>query len=177
MDQARDVLVGLVEAGGDLIPGRLGSGLHELGWRLRQGERNVGRLHRAVRPGSEGPFASSAPKRAAAAAPQTAAQPQATVETQMAPTPWAQTPPVEPGEIIHVQLLISPRQAPRQEMYAFRVQARLANVPEAAPIQEQGRVVYPPLAWYRQYLPWIVVGLATVVILVLVWVLLSSLGV
>jgi hypothetical protein len=178
MEQAREVLVGLVEAGGEMLPGRLGSSLHNIGWRLRQGGRTVNRLDRAVRPKSGGPFSSPSPSTRRAAAPgAVTTRSTASSEAQVVQTPWAQTPPVEPGERLSVQLVISPRQAPRQEIYAFRVQARLANVPESSPLLEQGRVVYRPLPWYRQYLQWIVAGLTTVIVIILVRVLLSSLGI
>jgi len=75
---------------------------------------------------------------------------------------YAQTPLIEPGETLLVDLLIDPLDPKKTKTYSFNVISKPVEQPETAPVIEAGTVRIIALAWFRRYLPIFVVLLITV---------------
>jgi hypothetical protein len=64
----------------------------------------------------------------------------------------AQTPFIEPGETLAVDLLIEPVKPFDAQYYPFTINSSSLEQTEREPVVEQGSVQIQGLAWYRRYL-------------------------
>lgn len=78
---------------------------------------------------------------------------------------WVQTPYVQPGESLTVDLLVSLVQAAATPDYAFRVLSRSVEQGEAPPVVEEGNVEIKRLSLFRRLLPYAFIIIITAGIL------------
>jgi hypothetical protein len=87
---------------------------------------------------------------------------------------WAQTPYVPPGESLAVELLVRSALPAHNQEYAYQVLSRSADQAAAALVAAEGRVRIRGGFWARRFLPYLLIGATTVVLLLLVYWLASS---
>lgn len=156
---------------GYLLPGTLGAPLIQAGMRLRQGQFTVSRVERlqdqvtALNPAmaTAAPTYAPAPSVAAPAAPEARA-------VHMDVQRWAETPNVEPGETLWINVLIDPLRLPaRTQHYAFRVLSRMVEAENAVPVMETGSVEIKGVAWFYRHPVVTILMMAALAVLLLVF--------
>lgn len=91
---------------------------------------------------------------------------------------WVQTPPVEAGQSMLVELVITPRILHRRQTYPFTLTSTPLDQTNAAPLKQPGLVEIKGFFWLWYYLPpvltvLLMVGLAGLVVTLAVWRLLA----
>lgn len=77
---------------------------------------------------------------------------------------WAETPVIDPGSALTVELIIDPANPYEKQEYTFTVNSRSAEQPEATLVSEQGTVQMVGIPWFKRFFP---VFVAVVFLLVL----------
>ena len=186
---------------GYMLPGSLGRRLSSTGGSLRSAQNTADRAERLANRVPKGKadaaataaaVASSTSDTAAATATPTPAidstrQAPAEVATRAAPvlpalpanlTPGAyQTPFVEPGEMLTLNLIIRPDRPYQTQHYTFRVSSRSIEQAGLKPLVENANIEVAGVSWFRLYLPFFLVAGATIIVIALIALLLSGTGV
>src|SRR5579859_3774120 len=89
---------------------------------------------------------------------------------------WSLTPPVDAGETLAVQLKVRPARFPRSKHYSFLVLSRAVDGSEETPITDHGSVALRGGSIFRRVLSWLFLAAAVVLLVVLAWYLLLSVG-
>lgn len=153
---------------GRVLPGSAGASLTNMASRLRRGRAMTRRLQRL--PGQPGR------PRAAAPRPPAVGVPQAKPSVPAGKREWVQTPYVEAGETLVVDLLIRPRAVGRSQHWPFRVLSRSVEQDEAPLVIEEGSVQMAGGFWARRFAPYLaIVSSAIGLLLLAFW--LASIGV
>ena len=168
-----EVIGGVLDTLGHLLPGSAGSSLLSLGLRLRQGENSVQRVSRVGQRAEglgrqAGNFAASA-KGAAASRNGNASQvEQQNVEADDTDAEAAnpQTPYVEPGDQIEVALAVRPALRLKEDRVSFSVSSTCLEETGAQPVTQSGVIVFAGMTGIRYYLPYLVVGGAALLLIV-----------
>jgi flagellar basal body-associated protein FliL len=168
-----EVIGGVLDTLGHLLPGSAGSSLLSLGMRLRQGENSVQRVSRVGQRAEglgrrAGDFAASA-KGAAASRNGNSAhveQPNAEVDDADATTGYPQTPYVEPGDQIEVALAVRPALRLKEDRVPFSVNSVCLEEENAQPVSQSSVIVFAGMTGIRYYLPYLVVGGAALLLIV-----------
>jgi hypothetical protein len=88
---------------------------------------------------------------------------------------WAQTPCVEPGEVLTVDLLIDPVRPHQTQRCSFKVISRAAEQKDAPLVMEDGSIQIAGISWFRLYLPALIFGAVTAIaILSIVFLMINS---
>jgi hypothetical protein len=72
---------------------------------------------------------------------------------------WSQTPFLEPGETLTVDLLIAPLNPYRSRYYSFRVISRSLDQEKPPLVVEEGSIQIVGISWFRRLLPYFVFAL------------------
>lgn len=202
---AGGALADLLTAVGRLLPRSIGSPLLEAAGQLRSGESKAKRVQQApgrvaaqakrvgaaVPAGTvqgvgnppatgsslvaEGAVAEPVP---AAAGPAVTSAPSAGfgAATRTRLRSWVQTPSVEPGAKLQLDLVVRPVKPDKSRHYAFEVLSRPVSGDEAEPLVDEWYIEISGAAGLRRYHPYLLVGaLAILAVLVTSW--LASMGV
>ena len=164
-----------------LLPRSMAAPLMQASYKLRSGEVAAMRAQQvSSQVGSLGPARGGAAPGSGSQSysPQSASQPQVALQPQAGPQPQAggqavpqpqvgrqqaaaseavvlsdaQTPFIEPGETLAVDLLIDPVKPFDAQYYPFTINSISLEQTEREPVVEQGSVRIQGLAWYRRYL-------------------------
>jgi VWFA-related protein len=174
---------------GVLLPGSMGAPLRSWASRLRQQQAAVTRIEQAPSRTSGGlqrirrqvsqvkPPAS--PGRATVSSPpQRMDKRQVRSVARTIVDAWARTPFVEPGETLAVDLLIDPiKRSSQTEQYPITVTSKSVEKENAPPVIEEGIVQIMGVSWFRHLLPSLIFVAVIVIEALLIWLLLSSMGV
>ena len=168
-----EVIGGVLDTLGHLLPGSAGSSLLSLGLRLRQGENSVQRVSRVGQRAEglgrqAGNFAASA-KGAAASRNGNASQVEqqnAEADDTDAESANPQTPYVEPGDQIEVALAVRPALRLKEDRVSFSVSSTCLEEEGAQPVTQSGVIVFAGMTGIRYYLPYLVVGGAALLLIV-----------
>jgi len=87
---------------------------------------------------------------------------------------WLQTPLVEPGEALNVDLFISPVKFRQDESYPFKVLSRSVEQEEAPLVTEEGCIQIAGTSRLRRYSPYLLILVIAAIILFLVFFLTSA---
>jgi hypothetical protein len=160
-------LAGLLTSVGGILPSSLGSHLIQAGNKLYSGQAQVSRVQQvgsqasALAPGTR---SSAAP--AAAATP----QPQAVTETVQG-IPWVETPAVQPGHTLGIDLLVRSAWVAADVMRSFQIKSRSTEDAQARMILEDGRVEIRGGFWSRRFLPHLLIlTVAILALLLTIWI-------
>ena len=191
-------IAGILSTLAYLLPRSIGGPLQRASFSLRRGEttlqraqqvsQQVGRLAPAGGQASTSARTPASATGGAQALTAVGTSPQGEGPVRMAPaasqaqvTPLletAQTPFIEPGETLTVNLLIKPVKPFQAQHYSFTITSRSLEQSDAPPALEQGNVQVTALPWYRRYwLPALVTLLGGGLTFTLVWFLLTYIGV
>ncbi len=151
---------------GALLPRSVGTPLRNWASQLRRQQAAVSRVEHAPRqvlsrilksPGRTSRVRSLvSPARVTTLPPQTTGECQATPVTRTIVDAWAQTPFVEPGETLTVDLLIDPIERPRKtQHYPIVVTSRSIEQADAPLVVEEGSVQIEGVSWFRHLLPFL----------------------
>lgn len=80
----------------------------------------------------------------------------------------AQTPPIEPGETLVADMIITPEQPFKRRDYPVTVYAVAVEQPEVAPVIEEGTIHVPGMWWIFRFIPALLVWLVTLLLLLAV---------
>ena len=72
---------------------------------------------------------------------------------------WVQTPPIQPGQSLLVDFLITPRKLHQTQTYTFQIASQALEVDWAPVVKDQGVVKINGLPWAWRYGPSFIVGL------------------
>jgi VWFA-related protein len=186
-----NAIADLVDSIGRLLPGSLGESVRRAVLPAYQAQSRAytttsvvkGKVSQAQRVSSQvsqaKPAASparSAPEPARAQSAPVTKQ-QATRNTQyVARGPqWAETPPVEPGETLAVDLLIDPLKPYQAQDYSFKVLSKAVGQEGVPPVIESGSVQVKGVSWFRHLLPYLIFTVVMITIVVLAVALVLSL--
>lgn len=159
---------------GSILPSSLGGRLMTTGSNMRQAQYTAHRVQSAggqLRDSTAAVSGSAAPARPAAMS-----APSPSITTSTVPGVW-QTPPVEPGEALTLNLLIDPGRPTQTMNYTFRVSSQAIDDANAAPVIESGSLEVKGISLFRLYLPFFVLAGVTILVIVVVALLLSNTGV
>jgi hypothetical protein len=182
LEGAREVAGKAASAGGALasalsklsiyLPGSAGRSARRASSQLRRGRMQTQRADRlAGRVAKAQPAA--APARAAVeSAP--AVTGDASIDRSFVIHTWAQTPLVEPGETLAVDLLVNPIKSYQSQLYSFTLLSRSVEQEEAPSVKEEVSVHMVRPSWLRRLYPYLVVLGVMVVTVVLYLVFLTS---
>ncbi len=87
---------------------------------------------------------------------------------------WSQTPTVEPGGTLAVELLVRSAVAARNQRHAYRVVSRAAERTMEEPVVAEGSTRIKGGFWARRFLPSLLIVMATIALLLLVYWLAST---
>lgn len=83
---------------------------------------------------------------------------------------WSQTPYVEPGQAITVELCVDPARPYREQQHSFRVLSRPAEQEDAPLAVDEQVLLIPGLGWFRRWAPYaLLYAAAATVSLVVFW--------
>jgi hypothetical protein len=89
---------------------------------------------------------------------------------------WLETPAVLPGDTMSVELLVRATLSDPHQKRSYRVLSRAAGIDDAAPVVEQGSVLFRGGFWTRRFAPYLAI-LVTAALLLLLAFWLASAGV
>jgi hypothetical protein len=114
-----------------------------------------------------------------AAAAREAAQGGGVRRSRAAALPWSQTPLVEPGQAITVELRVDPSRPYLPQQRTFRVVSRSADQDDAPPTVDEQALLIPGVPWFRRWAPYVLLyaAAATVSVVVFWLVRVGALGV
>jgi len=87
---------------------------------------------------------------------------------------WAQTPSVQPGESLAIELLVRSALPARNQAYTCQVISRSADQAAAPLVAKESAVQIRGGFWARRFLPYVLVGAATVTLLIVIYWLASA---
>jgi hypothetical protein len=87
---------------------------------------------------------------------------------------WAQTPTVQPGETLAVELLIRSASPASNQRHPYRIISRAAGQAQADPVSEEGSAQIRGGFWARRFLPSAIILVIMIALLLLVYWLASS---
>ena len=102
------------------------------------------------------------------------ARPEAKPVSPKVVSTWVQTPFVEPGETLAVDLFIRPVKSRQDEFYPFKVLSRSVEQEEAPLVIEEGSVQIAGASRFRRYSPYLLILVIAVVILFFAFFLASA---
>ncbi|MEE8389683.1 MAG: hypothetical protein V3S14_02655 [Anaerolineae bacterium] len=98
--------------------------------------------------------------------------------TQAVVDAWVQTPCVEPGETLIVDLLVDPIEHSRQaQHYPIAVTSRSVEQEDGPQIIEKGNVQIEGISWFYRLLPFLIFVAVIAIQALLIWFWLQSTGV
>jgi VWFA-related protein len=181
--------INLLATLGALLPRPVGQPLLEFARKTRQGQMQVRRAQRVSRQASQVKSAATTPTPApppATSSARPSVPSQVVTGRSAAPagltvTPdeihaWSQTPAVEPGESLMVDLEIDPLQPHRSQYYPFAVLSRSVEQQDAPLVIEEAGVQIVRPSWFDRHYPFLVVFFVVTVTLVLFAAFLVSTG-
>jgi hypothetical protein len=74
---------------------------------------------------------------------------------------WLETPLVEPGETLPIDLLVVPVHSNHSQRYTFKVMSRVLDAPDSRWLSEEALVQIPGISWLRQILPYLLFTVVT----------------
>lgn len=167
--QTGGTIAGLLATLGRLLPGAAGQSLTGLGREVRQGQQTAtqakqvsqyaGKLSPQAKPGGQTP---------AQAAPRTTAP--ASMPGVIAALPieiWVQTPFVEPGQKMHVDLHIQPANPYQSGHYPYVLKSRSLEYKEAPVITEEETVLFEALNPFERFAPFMIFTAGISILLIL----------
>jgi hypothetical protein len=179
-DQALEsggIIVNILTTLGSILPRSLGSPLIQAASQMRRGQTTASRVKQL-----KGQTSRLAPGRqkAKAGTPPTGGSTAAAERQAMTPAPageesWAQTPSVEPGEVLTVDLTIRPAQSHRGQAHPFTVISRASGLPDQVHQNRsavEGSVQFSAGSRFAQLLPYLVI-LAIMILLLAITFLLA----
>lgn len=169
-----DVIGGVLDTLGHLLPGSAGSSLLSLSLRLRQGENSVQRVSRVgQRAQGLGRQASDFATTAKGAVVSrngggdTPAQSSGEADETVESTAYPQTPFVEPGDQIEVALAVRPVLRFKEDRVPFNVNSVCLEEENAQPVTQSSVIVFAGMTGIRYYLPHLLVGGVALLLIVL----------
>jgi VWFA-related protein len=90
---------------------------------------------------------------------------------------WAQTPPVEPGERMIVDLVVNPGRSFKSQAYPFQLLSRSVEQENAPLVQEEVSVQLVRPVWYRYFLPYLVILIVLLITIGLYLAFLTNAGI
>jgi VWFA-related protein len=78
---------------------------------------------------------------------------------------WSQTPFVEPGETLTIDLLIAPLNPYQTRNYSFKVISRSLDQKDPPLVVEEGSVQIVGISWFRRLLPYLVFALTSALVI------------
>jgi hypothetical protein len=174
--QMSNAVAGFLSAAGAMLPRSVGTPLQQKASEIRRVEARASYVQQA--PNRMAWLKSPASKIAPSPVPGRPSP----VEQQPGPIAqgdglvWAQTPSVQPGEILALDLLIRSILPARGQQYEYRAVSRSAEQASAPPVIKEGVVEIRGGFWARRYLPsLIVLAMATALLLLVFWLASTSL--
>jgi hypothetical protein len=82
---------------------------------------------------------------------------------------WSQTPYVQPGKTLAVDLIVRSVLATGNQTYTYEIVSRSADQTAAPPVTAEGQVRIRGGFWARRFLPYVLVALAAVALLILIY--------
>jgi hypothetical protein len=156
--QTGGVVAGLLSTLGRLLPGSVGQSLTGMGREVRQGQQTAAQVKQASQyAGKLQPAGKPQPtsKTTTTAAAQPHVPTQTTGGAPMLLEIWAQTPYVEPGQKLNVELLIQPANPHRTRQYAYVIQSRSLEYKDAPVLTEEDGVIIEALNPFERVLPFV----------------------
>lgn len=168
---------------GMMLPRSIGAPLSQAASQLRRGESRVQQVQRAPGrlKGQVGRVTRVKPvstqKSTARPAPAPAARQAAPAAVQLTTVePWVETPAIEPGRSLKLELLVKPARPRSSQVYSFAVVSRSVELEDAPEITEEWSGQITGLSGFRRYHPYfLIVAMAVFMILLAFW--LANLGV
>ena len=81
---------------------------------------------------------------------------------------WAETPAIEPGEVLNIDLVIDPVNPYRRQTYTFTINSRSPEQQETTLISEQGQTEIKGISWFRQFVPRFTIILLTLLFILVI---------
>jgi VWFA-related protein len=135
--------------------------------RAQQLQQQVGRVVPAGAAPARGATAQTGSYRPAAAAPMATASRPAAIVVQNPVQTWAQTPLVEPGDRVTVDLMVAPLKPYQSQAYNFSVTSKPIESEQAPLLTEQGQVQIKGISWFGRLIPILITAAALIAILLL----------
>ncbi|MBN2393286.1 MAG: hypothetical protein JXR84_21325 [Anaerolineae bacterium] len=166
--QTGGIIAGLLATLGQLLPGSAGQSLTGIGREVRQGQQAATQVKQVSKyadklqpkPGSSQPSAISR-RPAPEAGDARSRVGSAIIEI------WAQTPFVEPGEILHVNLQVQPAKPYQSGQYSYILKSRSLEYKDAPVITEEEMVVFKALNSFERFAPFMMFAAGIMVLLML----------
>jgi VWFA-related protein len=80
---------------------------------------------------------------------------------------WAETPLIQPGQILKVDLLVAPLKPYQSQEYSFTISSKPAGPAEALLVTEQGQLYIKGIGWFARLIPIMLAAVAIIGILLL----------
>ncbi len=90
---------------------------------------------------------------------------------------WSQTPLIDPGETLTIDLLIAPRKPHRTQRYSFKVLSKAIESESAPLVVEEGSIQIKGRSWFRRLIPYLLFAMIIVVIVLSVIFLVMNLDI
>lgn len=168
----------VLDAIGHLLPGSVGAQVDRLSRQVRAGqaavdraERSANRYRRLVSPGAQAAAARLAGERVE----ETSRPAEQTTLADVTPAGAVQTPPIQPGQSLSIELIVRPLVRHRAHDGWFALCSRALETPDAAPVRVEAGAQFSSLGGFRFFLPYAIIALAAGALVVLL--LLSARGV
>jgi hypothetical protein len=98
------------------------------------------------------------------------AQPQATPVPHSIEPGWSQTPYVQPGESLELELAVAATRTSKTRQYAFDIVSRAVEQEAAPLVSEEGSIQIRGIPWFLRVLPYLsILALAIVAVLLAFW--------
>jgi hypothetical protein len=177
-----NVIAELADTLGHFIPGSAGYSILQVSERIRMGQSAVTRTQRTAQSvGKYGPKTSNPSSQPGYSAGSMTSSGNTSSAAVLSATGGGtptrpQTPVLEPGKQLKLDLIVRPVMRLKTSSVSFAILSRSLDQPEAESLSEAGAAVFPSMTGIGFYLPYIVIGAAALIMIIIIVAVTNVLG-